>query len=413
MDRRRLLALLLLLPLLLAGAIALVPPAPEDSLRSEQWTAILSGRFTPDGTGVEECADSERPTYCYAQAFANIAYRDGATLAMSRLLEASVAASDALADCHAVAHLVGSASYYRLENDFGAAIATGSRECAGGYYHGVIAAEAATNPSNDPEVLGSRLARMCREAASDAGPRNECYHGIGHVAEHLYDYETPTALRACAAMRTTIRALGADEDEDRTAFFSCAQGTFMENRQALGGPDQRWRRDGDPTYPCSEFDEEIGISCWDTVPGDIVRDDDESLIEHALRRFEVCERASLESWADRCSEIARRLVINDEATTDELVAICSGDPAGARDCLRSIASESMIRWSSTERSGAVCAAAAGSEQRNDCGTGIGEGLHYIALPIERCDELADDLVAPCREGYVLMERQAFPTRTGD
>jgi hypothetical protein len=405
--------LVLVIPVILAvGAFTLRPPA-EISSRAEQWTAILSGRFTPDATTAEECADAERATYCYAQAFGNIAYREGAGVAMRALLEASVTADDALADCHAVAHLVGSASYYGLGSDFGAAIAAGTRECAGGYYHGVIAAESATNPTGSPEELGERLSRMCHEAAVDRGPRNECYHGIGHVAEHLYDYETPVALRACTSMRTTILALGADEQEDADAYFSCAQGAFMENRQATGGPDRRWRDDDDPSYPCSEFDEETGIACWDTVPGDLPRPDTESAVDHAARRFELCATASLESWESRCIEIARRLVINDELTGEEIAVICAGDPTDPSECLRSIASETVIRWSDMERGASICDAAETPGQIIACGTGIGEGARYVALSLETCDALDERLIAACRAGYTRMEQQLLPVRLED
>ena len=415
MSRRALLALAV--PVLIAaGALALSPTVAPESRGDTTWITILSGQFAVDTTTVSECTDAENPRLCYAQAFGNIAFNEGAGRAMSLLLETSAGAEDELSDCHSIAHMVGTASYYGVDKDFAGAIAAGSRECAGGYYHGVAAAEVASNPSGSPEELGSRIGTLCYRASrtapdvngasSEAGVMNECVHGIGHVAQHAYDYDIPTALLACDSMLSTIELLDTSSTERRDSFFTCAQGVFMENRQAGGGPESKWLRSDDPAYPCSEFDdEEVGTSCWDTVPGAVIVPDGiegDQTVALTSARFDLCATAKLEAWRDRCIEITRRVAIGGEDMTSETYrAVCLLDPIGVPVCLRAIGSEMMLRNSSVELGAIVCAAAQTPDETEACGLGIGQGLRYVPLPVELCDEFMPALVVPCRRGYQL------------
>ena len=380
------------------------------------WITILSGRFTPDQTTSEECASSEQQILCYAQAFGNIAFYQGGDAAMTLLLKASAAAEDRLADCHAVAHMVGTAAYYGLDGDFSRAYASGSRECAGGYYHGVNAAEVASHPNRGPEDMGLRFGALCyrvgREAEVAGGEPYgstilaECAHGLGHVAQHTYDYELPDALRACTSMRSALRDLEVSDREDRDYFFACAQGAFMENSNTRGGPESKWIDEQDPSYPCSMFDDpEIGTACWDAVPGSLrapVNATIDQLVATSRMRFNLCSQAQLAVWRDRCYELTRRISINEQRNDPDLYRqICALDPVGVPDCLRSIASEMMLRNSSTNLGEIVCAAASGPEQADACGVGLGQGLKYIPLPVERCADFTPALIEPCRRGYQL------------
>ena len=418
MSRRALLALAV--PVLIAaGALALSPTiggvAPE-SRGDTTWIAILSGQFAVDTTTVSECTDAENPRLCYAQAFGNIAFNEGGGRAMSLLLETSAGAEDELSDCHSIAHMVGTASYYGVDKDFAGAIAAGTRECAGGYYHGVAAAEAASNPGDEPAELGVRLANLCY-VASRAAPivngvsaleavMTECAHGIGHVAQHTYDYDIPTALISCDAMRAELGALRIGGEEDRETFFTCAQGVFMENRNSGGGPEAKWIKADDPIYPCDEFDdEEVGLACWDVVPSAVTAPGSaggSDIVEAARLKFEVCAKAEREAWRDRCNAITRRVSINGENMSAALYrAICALDPVSIEQCLRDIGSEIMLRNSSVDLGSIVCSAAESPSEIEACGFGLGEGLRYVPLPIERCDEFAAALIDPCRRAYQL------------
>lgn len=416
MSRRALLALTV--PVLIAaGAIAL--SSASDRVASESrgdttWIAILSGQFTVDATTVDECTDAENPRLCYAQAFGNIAFNEGGGRAMSLLLETSAGAKDELSDCHSIAHMVGTAAYYGVDKDFADAIAAGSRECAGGYYHGVAAAEAASNPGDDPVELGDRLANLCYVASREAPIVNgvsaleavmtECAHGIGHVAQHTYEYDIPTALLSCDAMRSELKALKISSEEDRETFFTCAQGVFMENRNSGGGPEAKWIKADDPIYPCDEFDdEEVGLACWDAVPSAVTVLNDAGevdIVEAARLKFEVCAKAEREAWRDRCYEITRRVSINGENMSAALYrAICVLDPVSIERCLLDIGSEIMLRNSSIELGSIVCSAAESPSEIESCGRGLGLGLRYVPLPIELCDGFTPLLRGPCRQAY--------------
>jgi hypothetical protein len=393
----------IVMPIMIVFALAAIQrPSP----RAELWTEVLSGRFVPDETVIESCAElpGERIKRCYAQAFGNIAYREGAGTAMRLLLDLSGRSRGALSDCHLIAHMIGAASYSGLGGDFTKAISAGDWGCVGGYYHGVVAAETATVDYEGPEAFGERIAALCLAASEERSVRIECYHGIGHVAEHLYDYETPTALRSCEAMRTALS--GSDPLGEAGAYHSCTQGVFMEARQAEGGQSGRWWHPGDPTYPCLEFDEETAFSCWELVPGSVEAADGESAYQLAARRFKVCNEATFQSWLDRCRFHARRAILVDPVDAGEIGRICELDPDGAAVCFRAIGEESIVRWASGERAESFCRGAATPEGSANCGFGIGEGLSTAGLGDTICGTLTSPLVESCRAGYAERERRA-------
>jgi hypothetical protein len=386
MSQRFGLKYLLAAPLLIALLVVLgVGRSGEGSIdpdRAALWVPILSGAFVPDDTTLSECQSltedaTNRRTRCYAQAFGNIAYREGGILAMRALMAEASLEAGGVSDCHAVAHMIGVASYYALSGDFARSLAEGGSECESGYYHGLVAAEVEIRPVSGPEELGSRTALACREH-SEGLVRIECYHGIGHAAEHLYDYETPIALRSCVVMNEIIVAAGDPEADRLSALHSCTQGVFMENVQAGGGPGQRWIKSDDPIYPCEEFSEELGASCWNMVPWRVTEKPGETLAQLTSRRWSVCARASFESWREVCNDHTTRGVIalfstfsldvKDRSTPAIVSGVCANDPADVAE--------------------AICRGAASNALLSACGSGIGLGFYISRLEIERCDTLS-------------------------
>jgi hypothetical protein len=405
MRFRPLLLAALALPLAFALLIALAPDAERTSERADLWTGVLSGEFTPDETAVDDCAGLPgfQQSACYSQAFGNIAYRDGGAAAMTALLERSREASDTLADCHVVAHMVGVASYHGHNRDLGAALGDGSAECSGGYYHGSVAGEISTYPSMSPEELGARAAQSCHGASVDA-LRIECLHGIGHAAEHVYGYDIPVSLRSCEAMEGALISLGVSSEELSVAYHTCTQGVFMENRQAEGGESGRWFRSDEPVFPCLEFSEKEGTSCWDLVPGKVQPRADETIVSLQQRRFEACRAAiGVEPWWSHCIDHARRTVLASDINSLSSVDIlrsCEFDPDGLPRCFFGIGFEAINIWSDVSRAKELCAGAGDDDTRESCASGIGFALKGVRLPESRCEEIGiNTLVAACRSAF--------------
>lgn len=404
---------LMIVPLALALIVVLAgqgrheTPVPGGD-RGALWVPVLSGLFDPDETTVSECGTlpEDRRIRCYTQAFGNIAYHEGGISAIHQLMAQASLGEGGIADCHVIAHMIGVAAYHGLGGDFARGLAEGSSECESGYYHGLVAAEIASRPVASPEELGSRTALACRKY-SQGLVLDECYHGIGHAAEHIYDYETPTALRACVSMNQVIVEAGDAEDARLTALHSCTQGVFMENFQAGGGPDHRWTRANDPIYPCEEFPEELGASCWDMVSWKVQMEPGDTLERFTARRWSVCARASLQSWRMICNDHTTRGVLaifpnfsirpEDQTTPDLIARLCSKDPAGTATCFRSIALQAVLTYSDVALSATLCSRAESDDLLRSCGAGIGTALHLSRLEIEQCDKLrASAMIDACR-----------------
>ena len=417
MSQRFGLKYLLAAPLLVALLVMIggrSSGGPVDPARADLWVPVLSGDFTPDSTLSSECKAltedaTNRRTRCYTQAFGNIAYREGGISAMSALMAEASLETGGVSDCHVVAHMVGAAAYHGLSGDFARGLAEGSSECESGYYHGLVAAEVASHPVSGPEELGSRTTLACR-MYSEGLILNECYHGIGHVAEHIYDYETPIALRSCVAMNEIIVAAGDPETTRLGALHSCTQGVFMENVQAGGGPSQQWIRSDDPIYPCEEFSEELGASCWNMVPWRVEVEPGDTVARLTSRRWSVCARASLESWREICNDHTARGIVTllstfsvdiyDRATPAMIASLCARDPQGTETCFKSLAFQVVVLYSAVDGAEVICRAATGDSLLSICGAGIGDALYFSRLEIERCDTLSlSALRISCREAF--------------
>jgi hypothetical protein len=405
MSQRFGLKYLLAAPLLVALLVMIggrSSGGPVNPTRADLWVPVLSGDFTPDSTLSSECKAltedaTNRRTRCYTQAFGNIAYREGGISAMSALMAEASLEAGGVSDCHVVAHMVGAAAYHGLSGDFARGLAEGSSECESGYYHGLVAAEVASHPVSGPEELGSRTTLACRKY-SEGLILVECYHGIGHVAEHIYDYETPVALRSCVAMNEIIVAAGDPEATRLQALHSCTQGVFMENMQAGGGPDQRWISSDDPIYPCEEFPEELGASCWNMVPWRVEVEPGDTLAQLTSRRWSVCAQASLESWREICNDHTTRGVITlfsvfsvdikDRATAAMVASVCAQDPESAEFCFKSLAFQVVVSYSALDDAEAICRGATSDALLSVCGAGIGGGRYVSRLEVKRCDTLS-------------------------
>ena len=197
--------------------------------------------FKPDGTKISDCHSDAA---CYLQAFGNLAYEDGPTVALARFTKTIGTNSTVESVCHPIAHMIGAATLLRFHGNIGKAFAAGSAVCGSGYYHGLLQWKLAGVPAAKIKSVTSTVCESVKRNASFF-IYYQCVHGLGHGLMLYTRADLPLALRLCH---------GLADNFDRE---SCTGGVFMENQSpSFGGP-SKWLKPKDLLYPCdivSRFD---------------------------------------------------------------------------------------------------------------------------------------------------------------
>ena len=210
----------------------------------------IAGGFKLNGRVLEECALTDRP--CVEQAFGNLAYREGAKVALARFDTMIAQTGPVEANCHRIAHTIGSASLARLKENVGQAFAQGSSSCWSGYYHGILEHAFLQLKSFEPTEVAAVSQKLC----SDAGIRKvswlayQCVHGLGHGLMITSGLDLPLSLEICNKLNT---------DWDRQ---SCKGGVFMENISTSYGTKSEYLKDSDLIYPCNAIKEGDKLYCY-------------------------------------------------------------------------------------------------------------------------------------------------------
>jgi hypothetical protein len=216
----------------------------------------IAGKFVPDDTKLEECELEQR---CLEQAFGNLAYTEGPRLALALFNQRRAVDKAIAADCHRIAHTIGSAALAHFKGNVAQTYAHGSAGCASGYYHGILERAFA-------QVHSERgLIRAARSLCRGAGVRRrgfldyQCTHGLGHGLMIQTGYDLPTALSVCDRLKT------------RWDQVSCTGGVFMENGSTVYGLRSQWLKDDEPLYPCNRVKVRNKASCYLRVSTQILR----------------------------------------------------------------------------------------------------------------------------------------------
>ena len=203
-------------------------------------SAKSSGRasfvFHPDDTTVESCQRSNKP-FCFRQAFANLAYKEGPQKALQALGEDDQSIPAVHSDCHQISHWVGHGGLAHYHNDAAQALSHGAMTCNSGYYHGVLQSAFAGLPKGAVEVKARKL---CTTPAvnTDDFLLYQCVHGLGHGLMIYSGDDLPWSLRTCHTLQT---------DFDRV---SCTGGAFMQNLDTTMGR-SKYLSNKNPLYPCT------------------------------------------------------------------------------------------------------------------------------------------------------------------
>jgi hypothetical protein len=142
------------------------------------------------------------------------------------------------ADCHRIAHSIGSGALARFEGNVARAFATGSSSCWSGYYHGILERAFV-------DASARRLVPVARRLCEDELVRDtqylayQCVHGLGHGLMIFTGYDLPRSLAVCDRLATAW---------DQS---SCTGGVFMENLSPSYGFRSPWLKDDDLEYPCN------------------------------------------------------------------------------------------------------------------------------------------------------------------
>jgi hypothetical protein len=240
-SRRLIVGAAAVLALGVGGGVAIAVLASGSGATSKSETLDLhpvAGNFRPDGTKLADCRDGS----CFEQAFGNIAYTEGPKQALIVFRREMRTTKQVEADCHRIAHTIGSASLARFKGNVPEAFSKGDSTCWSGYYHGIL--ERAFLSVKTQGQLIDTARNVCEDKSlrRNTWLLYQCVHGLGHGLMIETAYDLPFALGVCDKLRTSW---------DQT---SCTGGVFMENINASNGTayggKTKWLKASDLVYPC-------------------------------------------------------------------------------------------------------------------------------------------------------------------
>ena len=342
----------------------------------------IAGAFTADETRLADCG--QRDIRCLEQAFGNLAYKEGPKPALALFDRQRAADKIVAADCHRIAHMIGSASLAHFRGNVALTYSRGSASCASGYYHGILERAFARVDTE------RGLVRVARSICRGAGVRRmgfldyQCTHGLGHGLMIQTGYDLPTALAVCGQLPT------------RWDEVSCTGGVFMENGSTVYGLRSPWVKDDDPIYPCNHIKRRNEASCYLRVTTQILRTNRFNWPDTAAK----C-RALAHVWARYCfRSYGRDIVTYTGGKSGWMLRLCRLAGASEGDCLYGAARSIADRDARADGAGAFCRRAPRLHQAG-CFAGLGVVVGLLE-PTERarmeaCRRLTVHYARACAE----------------
>jgi hypothetical protein len=345
----------------------------------------VAGTFEPDDT---EIADCKGDAQCLEQAFGNLAYHQGPKEALplfDRLMREDRGVE---ADCHRIAHTIGSAALARNEGNVARTFAEGSASCWSGYYHGIL--ERAFADVETRAELGQVARTLCEDTDIRANTylAYQCVHGLGHGLMIQTGYAMPVALDVCDRLAT---------DWDRT---SCSGGVFMENISSSYGFRSPWLKDDDLVYPCNAHvvQEDFKTYCYLMVTSRILQENGYNWRQAAKTCAGVAR-----AWVATCFQSYGRDASGfTRQNPPRILELCRiAGRAGQTDCIYGAARDMSSNYAGGREASRLCKLAPRNE-RARCFEGIGTilGSLHAAEQDRRnaCAELTKRYVTPCLRG---------------
>jgi cytochrome c553 len=313
--------------------------------------------FSPDHTRLADCRDAKPE--CLEQAFGNLTFSAGPKAALAQLQTTLQTSTAVQADCHRIAHRMGSAALSRFKDRVAPAFIAGNPICASGYYHGIIERAFLGQPT-------VRLATVARQLCSDPQINAQrflayqCIHGLGHGLMIYTGYDLPGSLKTCDGLRTGF---------DRV---SCSGGVFMENFNSSYGVTSKYLRKSDPIYPCNAVAERHKLYCYLLVTANILRvtgGDLKATADACLRSERAWISTCYESFGRDASGMAGKSI-------QRVISSCRLAASHEGDCIYGVAREIVNADASGARGGRFCARTS-KYFRDRCYSGVGSVLASI------------------------------------
>jgi hypothetical protein len=384
LTRARVVALAAVAVAVAAGvpaALALLEDEDPQQHGGHTTTAVsahpVAGHFKPDETELADCESGDQR--CLEQAFGNLAYDEGPEAAIERFDAAMQAESTVEANCHRIAHTIGSASLARFDGNVSEAFARGTSTCWSGYYHGILERSFTGVPRDD---VGDVARTIC---ADDEIERTtfilyQCVHGLGHGLMIYSGYDLPWSLSTCDQLAT---------DWDQT---SCTGGVFMENISSTYDVRSEWLRDDDPVYPCQVVKERHKLYCYLMVTSRI----NELNGFDWARTAETCRRVE-RGWVETCFESYGRDASGfTRQNPTEAARLCALARGYAASCVYGAARDMTSNYANGERASQLCRLVR-PRVRAQCFNGVGTILGNL----HAADEARRDACAAVTPGRYL------------
>ena len=325
--------------------------------------------FEPDDQRLADCRDGNFE--CLEQAFGNLVFNEGPKPALARLQTAIETDAAVAANCHRIAHRMGSAALSRFKDKVAPAFVAGSAVCASGYYHGIIERAFLGQPSDKLAIVARQL---CSDPQIDEQRflSYQCIHGLGHGLMIYTGYDLPASLKTCDDLRTGF---------DRV---SCTGGVFMENFNSSYGVTSKYLRKDDPIYPCNSVAERHKLYCYLLVTANLLRVENHD----QARAADGCRRSE-RAWIKTCYESFGRDVSGIAGkSVSKALASCRLAKRNEGDCLYGVSREIVNADAAGERGGRFCARAP-RRHRAHCYEGVGSVLASL-------EPTPEALTARCR-----------------
>lgn len=314
--------------------------------------------FKPDGKRLADCKDGNFE--CLEQSFGNMVFNDGPKPALAQLQKRMTSSTAVAADCHRIAHRMGSAALTRYKDKVAEAFIAGSPVCASGYYHGIVERAFLGQPTDKLAVVARQL---CSDPKIDAQRflDYQCIHGLGHGLMIYTGYNLPGSLKTCDGLKTGFERV------------SCSGGVFMENFTSSYGVTSKYLRKNDPIYPCNSVAERHKLYCYLLVTANILKTTnyDQAKTADACRRSE-------KAWISTCYESFGRDVSGIAGkSASKALASCRLAKRNEGDCLYGVSREIVNSDAEGTRGGRFCARAPKRYQVH-CYEGVGSVLAALA-----------------------------------
>lgn len=319
----------------------------------------VAGNFKPDDTILDSCTDDPR---CLEQAFGNLAYEDGPKPTLKIFASKMQTDKRVEADCHRIAHTIGSATLSREHGNVGKAFAQGDSICWSGFYHGIL--EHALLGVTGKDSLAKAARKLCsgEDVRETAYIAYQCVHGLGHGLMIQTGLNLPLSLATCDRLQTKWDQI------------SCTSGVFMENFTTSYGVESPWTKKKDPLYPCNWVKERYKLYCYLMVTSRILALNGYDFIETA----KTC-RKSEAGWVSVCyRSFGRDASGMTRQDPQRVVEICALAKEYINDCYAGAAKDFTSNYANGIRAGDLCRKAPDYTVRDACFRGVGEIIRTLS-----------------------------------